>query len=296
MAKTYLYFESLSKDTDLETAVSALSEATSFDEDMARGFLEREFAISAANQDAAETISQTLSAQGVNISYQHNAVPPSVYLREIYARIEKLETRVEHLTDSSLALTQAIEQQPSASENLDQLAELFVHLSLEMRKDVRRSLLSLFDDEDAPTQDQLSISDEPDPLDEPTDKEEPSISEETDKEPVELEEHAEELSEEEIAELTEENLVEFDEPEEVTESELSDAQNEFEEPSYETEAFEQPDELEEAIAATAPDEEATEDHGFEDCEDVAEAQDFAPEPEAADPEDSNADEKPTPLR
>ncbi|HCH24333.1 MAG TPA: hypothetical protein DE179_08565, partial [Oceanospirillaceae bacterium] len=147
MAKTYLYFESLTKDTDLETAIAALCQATSFDEDMARGFLEREFAISATDQDAAETISQTLSAQGVQISYQHNAVPPSVYLREIYTRLDKLEGQVQGLTNTTAALTQAIQQQPSASDNLVYLSELFTELSIEMRKDVRRSLLSLFDDE-----------------------------------------------------------------------------------------------------------------------------------------------------
>jgi len=142
MSKTYLYFESLSKDTDLETAITAICTATSFDEDMTRGFLEREFAISAADKDAAELISQTLSAQGVHISYQHNAVPPSVYLREIYARLEKLESQVQTLTEANSSLAQAIDKQPTADENLANLSALFVELSLEMRKDVRRSLPS----------------------------------------------------------------------------------------------------------------------------------------------------------
>jgi len=196
MAKTYLYFEYLAKGTDLETAIAALCQATSFDEGMARGFLEREFAISAADQDTAETISQTLSAQGVHISYQHNAIPPSVYLREIYARLDKLEGQVQGLTDANVALTQAIEHQPSASDNLVYLSDLFTELSIEMRKDVRRSLLSLFDEDseetasaseampenlenvqDAIEQHVSEKSEEPEKLEEPTELEEPEIAE-----------------------------------------------------------------------------------------------------------------------
>ena len=294
MAKTYLYFESLSKDTDLETAVNALCEATSFDEDMARGFLEREFAISAADQDAAETISQTLSAQGVNISYQHNAVPPSVYLREIYRRIEKLENKVEDLTDASLALTRAVEQQPSASENLDQLSELFVHLSLEMRKDVRRSLLSLFDDEATPDADELTISNEPDPLDEPTDIEEASAPEEADEEPAQFEEHTEELSEDEISELmqesdVEEAMVELDEPEEVAESEFSDELDEFEERDEELEESDQAEEEPEDNPVEPEETEASEDDVFEDFEAADESEVPAEETEPAS-EDAGSEE------
>jgi hypothetical protein len=266
MAKTYLYFESLSKDTDLETAIAALCQATSFDEDMARGFLEREFAISATDQEAAETISQTLSAQGVHISYQHNAVPPSVYLREIYARLEQLEGKVQTLTDANMALTQAVQQQPSASDNLVYLGELFAELSVEMRKDVRRSLLSLFDDEKS--------ADETHPPEPQEDLEEAAAFAEPD-EAVAPEEFDEPEELEESAELEEPE--EFEQPEEV------DAQEEFDE----SEQFDEPEEFNEPEAV-----EQTEQAAFEDFAAPAASEPEQNQPEANSEELNPAPEKP----